>query len=124
MRHQMRSAFRLSLEEKLLAAPDFFKVVIVANIGLQHVANNLTAVNQHPFARVVTLHANHAAAGFLDSMRNCIREGPSLAAGSARGDHDTFKLICKFFRIEDLDVARFDVFKSVDDGLSKRFEFH
>ena len=61
MRHEARSAFFVRLQENFAPAPNLLKVVVLAHGGLKHVADDAAAVNEHPFARILTLHADDVA---------------------------------------------------------------
>lgn len=57
MRHQAGGALFVGLQEDFLAAPDLFEVVVVADVGLQAVADDGAEVDEDPFARFLAFHA-------------------------------------------------------------------
>ena len=125
MRHQVRSALRLlRLKEDFLAAPDFLEVVVVADIGLEHVNHHSAQIDEDPFARIAALNAEDFAARFLHSARDRVGKRTRLAVRGTRSDDDALKLVGQLFRIKNLDVARFDVFKRFNGGGDKFVEFH
>ena len=124
MRHQAGGALFVGLQEDFLAAPDLFEVVVVADVGLQAVADDGAEVDEDPFARFLAFHAENVAAGLLDFVRDGVGEGAGLAVGGARSDDDAFELVGEAFGVEDLDVLGLDVFKGVDDELGEFFDVH
>ena len=77
--------------------------------------HDIAAVNQHPFTGLLALDSIDPAAVFLDPVHHVFRQGFGLPRGISAGNSDVIKNGSEFGNVNQFDVARFYVFKRIDD---------
>ncbi len=86
--------------------------------------DHVAQVDQHPFAGVFALDADHVAAGFLDLVADRSGQRLGLAVRGAGDNRDTVEQAGQVHGIEYLDVLAFDVLERIDDEGLKFFNIH
>ncbi len=115
---------RGQLQAYRLVTPEFFQVVIHAQLRLHDVDDGVATVDQHPFARFQPFHRNDMAAGVLDGIADRGGQRLGLAVRAPAGDHHPVEQLGQVGGVVHLDVLRFDIFEAVDDGALQFANIH
>ena len=77
--------------------------------------HDVTAIDQHPLARLFALDAIDPATVFFDFIHDVFGQSFGLPRGISAGNGNVVKNGSELGNVDEFDVARFDVFKRVDD---------
>ena len=79
--------------------------------------HNIAAINQHPLTGTFALRADDMKASLFNLFDHVIGKRFSLARGIGTGNRDVIKNRRDFHDVDELNIARLDVFKCIDHDI-------